>query len=38
LPAQVVVTQACGLASVSVDYARAALTASRDAARRLAGV
>jgi methionine synthase II (cobalamin-independent) len=37
LPAQVVVTQACGLASVSVDYARAALTASRDAARRLAG-
>ena len=32
---QVVVTPACGLAGASPDYARAALRASRDAARRL---
>jgi hypothetical protein len=35
LPAQVVVTQACGLAGAPPEYARAALTVSRDAARRL---
>jgi methionine synthase II (cobalamin-independent) len=35
LPGQVVVTQACGLAGASPEYARAALTACRDAARRL---
>lgn len=36
LPEQVVVTQACGLAGASPEYARAALTAAREAARRLA--
>jgi methionine synthase II (cobalamin-independent) len=35
LPLQVVVTQACGLAGVTPRYARAALTAAREAARRL---
>jgi methionine synthase II (cobalamin-independent) len=35
LPTQVVVTTACGLASASPEYARAALTACRAAARRL---
>lgn len=38
LPAQVVVTQACGLAGATPRYARAALAAARDAARRLAEV
>lgn len=37
LPAQVVVTQACGLAGAEPEYARAALSAARDAARQLAG-
>jgi len=36
LAGQVVVTQACGLAGASLDYARAALTACREAARALA--
>ena len=36
LSTQVVVTQACGLAGASPDYARASLAASRDAARQLA--
>jgi methionine synthase II (cobalamin-independent) len=36
LPGQVVVTQACGLAGASEEYARAALVTSREAARRLA--
>lgn len=36
LPQQVVVTQACGLAGATPEYARAALVASREAARRLA--
>jgi hypothetical protein len=36
LPAQVVVTQSCGLAGLGADAARAALRAGRDAARRLA--
>ena len=36
LPEQVVVTPACGLAGVSPQYARAAQSACRDAARRLA--
>jgi methionine synthase II (cobalamin-independent) len=36
LPARVVVTQACGLAGASPEYARAALVAAREAARRLA--
>ncbi len=35
LPEQVVVTPACGLAGASPAYARAALTACREAARRL---
>jgi hypothetical protein len=35
LPAQVVVTPACGLADATPAYARAALVACRDAARRL---
>jgi len=35
LPEQVVVTQTCGLAGATPDYARAALAAGRDAARRL---
>jgi methionine synthase II (cobalamin-independent) len=35
LPSQVVVTQACGLAGAAPDYARAALAASREAARQL---
>lgn len=37
LPQQVVVTQACGLAGATPEYARAALAASREAARQLAG-
>lgn len=36
LPAQVVVTQACGLAGATPEYARMALVAAREAARRLA--
>jgi methionine synthase II (cobalamin-independent) len=36
LPEQVVVTPACGLAGVSPTYARTALTACREAGRRLA--
>jgi methionine synthase II (cobalamin-independent) len=36
LPAQVVVSPTCGLAGVSVEYARAVLTACREAGRRLA--
>lgn len=36
LPAQVVVTQSCGLAGATPDDARAALRYARDAARRLA--
>ncbi|XVU24429.1 methionine synthase [Actinoplanes sp. CA-054009] len=36
LPEQVVVTPACGLAGATVPYAREALTACREAARRLA--
>jgi methionine synthase II (cobalamin-independent) len=36
LPEQVVVTQACGLAGATPEYARAALAVGRDAARRLA--
>jgi hypothetical protein len=36
LGAQVVVTPACGLAGASPAYARAALTACREAGRRLA--
>jgi methionine synthase II (cobalamin-independent) len=36
LPRQVVVTQACGLAGATSEYARAALVACREAARRLA--
>ena len=36
LPAQVVVTPACGLASASHEQARAVMTACREAARRLA--
>lgn len=35
LPVQVVLTQACGLAGASPEYARAALAAARDAARRI---
>jgi len=35
LPTQVVVTQACGLAGATPEYARAALAAGREAARRL---
>jgi methionine synthase II (cobalamin-independent) len=35
LPSQVVVTQACGLAGAAPEYARAALTACREAARQL---
>ena len=38
LPAQVVVTPACGLAGAPVGYARSALKACRDAGRRLAEV
>ncbi|GAA0508836.1 hypothetical protein Ade02nite_62290 [Paractinoplanes deccanensis] len=38
LPHQVVITPACGLAGASEPYARAALTACREAARRLAEV
>ena len=38
LPRQVVITPACGLAGASPAYARAALTACREAARRLAEV
>ncbi|HET8682180.1 MAG TPA: methionine synthase, partial [Micromonosporaceae bacterium] len=36
LPAQVVVAPACGLAGATPEYARAALAACREAARRLA--
>lgn len=36
LPEQVVVTQSCGLAGATPDYARAALIAGRQAARQLA--
>ncbi|GIF18701.1 hypothetical protein BJ973_008340 [Actinoplanes tereljensis] len=36
LPEQVVITPACGLAGASPEYARAALTACREAGRRLA--
>lgn len=36
LPHQVVVTQACGLAGATPEYARAALVAAREAARQLA--
>lgn len=36
LPEQVVVTQSCGLAGATPEYARAALAAGREAARRLA--
>lgn len=36
LPTQVVVTQACGLAGASPDYARVAMATSREAARQLA--
>jgi hypothetical protein len=38
LPRQVVITPACGLAGASEKYARAVLTACREAARRLAEV
>ncbi|WP_127497492.1 methionine synthase [Actinoplanes solisilvae] len=38
LPQQVVITPACGLAGASPAYARAALTACREAGRRLAEV
>ncbi|WP_307834227.1 methionine synthase [Paractinoplanes lichenicola] len=38
LPRQVVITPACGLAGVSPSYARAALTACREAGRRLSEV
>ena len=38
LPAQVVITPACGLAGVGERHARAVLTACREAARRLAEV
>jgi hypothetical protein len=38
LPAQMVVTPACGLAGASPDYVRAVLTECREAARRLAEV
>ena len=37
LPRQVVVTQACGLAGATGEYARAVLVGCREAARRLAG-
>jgi methionine synthase II (cobalamin-independent) len=38
LAQQVVVTPACGLAGATPDYVRAALTACREAGRRLAEV
>jgi methionine synthase II (cobalamin-independent) len=38
LPRQVVITPACGLAGATPDYARAALTACREAGRRLSEV
>ncbi|MBU2662032.1 methionine synthase [Actinoplanes bogorensis] len=38
LPQQVVITPACGLAGATPDYARAVLTACREAARRLSEV
>ncbi len=38
LPAQVVITPACGLAGAGPQYARAVLTACREAARRLSEV
>ena len=37
LPGQVVVTQACGLAGATPEYARTVLVGCREAARRLAG-